>query len=138
MLGTKSVLLPDRSDAITFIAENESSLSSSRFSSASTDSRTASPAIARHMLAHAETTAEQVRHGFRRCLAREPSTEELDQLVRLFERSSKQLASQPDDAVQLATLPLGPLPEGTDAVQAAAGTVVANDLLNLDEMMLKR
>jgi hypothetical protein len=40
--------------------------------------------------------------------------------------------------VKLATDPLGPLPEGTDPVQAAAMTVVGNVLLNLDELFLKR
>jgi hypothetical protein len=33
---------------------------------------------------------------------------------------------------------LGELPSGVEAVEAAAMTVVANALLNLDEMFLKR
>ena len=43
-----------------------------------------------------------------------------------------------ENAMKLATDPLGPLPEKTDPVQAAAMTVVSNVLLNLDEMFLKR
>ena len=41
-------------------------------------------------------------------------------------------------AMAMATDPLGPLPEGRDAAEYAAWTVVANALLNLDEMFLKR
>ena len=41
-------------------------------------------------------------------------------------------------AVHLATDPLGPLPEGADAVNLAAWTTVANVLLNLDETLMKR
>jgi hypothetical protein len=33
---------------------------------------------------------------------------------------------------------LGPLPEGMDVADAAAWTVVANVILNLDEMFMKR
>jgi hypothetical protein len=41
-------------------------------------------------------------------------------------------------AKKLATEPLGMLPDGMSALDAAAMTVVANVLLNLDEMFLKR
>ncbi len=40
--------------------------------------------------------------------------------------------------MQLATDPLGPLPETMKSEDAAAMTVVANILMNLDEMFLKR
>ena len=40
-------------------------------------------------------------------------------------------------AVSLATEPLGALPPGLDAVEAAAWTVVANVLLNLDAVLVK-
>jgi hypothetical protein len=43
-----------------------------------------------------------------------------------------------DSATRLATDPLGPLPEGMDVADAAAWTVVANVILNLDEMFMKR
>ena len=38
----------------------------------------------------------------------------------------------------MATDPLGPLPTGMDVAELAAWTVVANVLLNLDEMLMKR
>ncbi len=40
-------------------------------------------------------------------------------------------------AKQLATDPLGPLPEGWDAVELAALTAVANVILNLDEFLTR-
>jgi hypothetical protein len=38
----------------------------------------------------------------------------------------------------MATDPLGALPEGMDAVEMAAWTVVANAILNLDEFLMRR
>ena len=43
----------------------------------------------------------------------------------------------PDDAEKLATKPLGPLPKGCKADQAAAWTAVCNVILNLDETVTK-
>ena len=40
--------------------------------------------------------------------------------------------------MNLATDPLGALPEGTTAIDAAAFTVIGNVILNLDEMLMKR
>ncbi|MDC0936242.1 PSD1 and planctomycete cytochrome C domain-containing protein [Pirellulales bacterium] len=103
----------------------------------------AAQALARRMMAAAETTIEQARYGFRQCVSREPSEQEVDHLVQLFDVARERLAqppggAEPIEALQLATAPLGPLPAGADPVEAAAWTVVANVLLNLDEMMLKR
>jgi hypothetical protein len=52
----------------------------------------------------------------------------------------KELAGYRTDAKRaaaLATEPLGPLPKGLDPAEAAAWTVVANVLLNLDSVMTK-
>jgi len=38
----------------------------------------------------------------------------------------------------MATEPLGALPEGADAGELAAWTVVANAILNLDEFLMRR
>jgi hypothetical protein len=40
-------------------------------------------------------------------------------------------------AAKLATDPLGPLPEGMNSAEAAAWTVVANVLLNLDGVLMR-
>jgi NADPH:quinone reductase-like Zn-dependent oxidoreductase len=43
----------------------------------------------------------------------------------------------PARAQAMATDPLGPLPAGVDVAEAAAWTVVANALLNLDAVLTK-
>ena len=47
------------------------------------------------------------------------------------------MATDPAKARTLATQPLGELPAGVDAVDAAAWTIVANTYLNLDELLMK-
>ena len=58
--------------------------------------------------------------------------------MKLYDDAKAKFAKDPAKATQLATDPLGPLPTGIDAADAAAWTVVANVLLNLDEMLMKR
>ncbi len=98
----------------------------------------AAQALARKMVEGASTTVEKAQAGFRHCLARPPSQAELDQLVALYEKAHLQFKDNPDRAMQMATDPLGPLPADADAIEMAAWTVVANVLLNLDEMLMKR
>ncbi len=98
----------------------------------------AAQALARQMDAAGETPATAIEHGFRRCLARQPSDQELAALTRLFETTYARLANTPDQAMQLATTPLGPAPADADIVTLAALTVVGNVLLNTDEMIMKR
>ncbi len=47
------------------------------------------------------------------------------------------LERDPAKAKQMATVPLGPVPAGTSELDAAAWTVVANVVLNLDETLSK-
>jgi hypothetical protein len=71
-------------------------------------------------------------------LSRPAEDAEVRRLVNLFDASRTSLAADPARAAALATKPLGPLTEGMDVVDAAAWTVVANVLLNLDETLVKR
>jgi hypothetical protein len=98
----------------------------------------AAQALARRMTKAAPSPSDQARHGFQLCLARPPQERELKRLVALFEEARAELAREPQKAKQLATEPLGPAPAGVDVIDLAAWTVVANVLLNLDEMFLKR
>ncbi|MFM2095013.1 MAG: hypothetical protein RIS70_2137 [Planctomycetota bacterium] len=84
------------------------------------------------------TTQQRVAYGFRLCLSREPSENEVARLVNLYEIAKERYRQQSDAAMKMATDPLGPIPEGGDAVDLAAWTVVSNVLLNLDEMLMKR
>src|SRR5207249_2783762 len=95
----------------------------------------AAQALARRLVRESgPSVADRARYGFRLCLARPPRPEELRRLTDLYDKARAKYAASPKEAEQLATQPLGPLPPGVDAPDLAAWTVVANVLLNLDEM----
>ena len=98
----------------------------------------AAQALARTLLLHEGTIKDQIAEGFKRGLLRDPSESELSALEALFSDTHEELATQPGNAMKLATDPLGALPEGMDSINAAAMVVVCNVLLNVDEMFLKR
>ncbi|MFP6666446.1 MAG: DUF1553 domain-containing protein [Pirellulales bacterium] len=98
----------------------------------------AAQALGRRIAAAGDTTAEKAQFGFRNCLARPPADDELQEIVTLYEQVHDRLAENPDAANKIATMPIGPAPEGADVVELAAWSVVGNVLLNLDEMFMKR
>jgi hypothetical protein len=85
-----------------------------------------------------KTTAEKAAFAFRACLVRPPTDAEVARLVKLHDDAKAKFAKDGSKATQFATNPLGPLSKGTDAADAAAWTVVANVIMNLDEMLMKR
>ncbi|PHS19019.1 MAG: hypothetical protein COA78_01250 [Blastopirellula sp.] len=96
----------------------------------------AAQALARRL--HAEggkTLEEQATYAFRLSLARYPSDIERDRLVTLFQAASEHYAAEPEQAMFIATEPLGPLPENMKAVDLASWTLVCNVLMNLDEYL---
>ena len=98
----------------------------------------AAQALARRIAAHEGSTAERVAYGFRLATARTPEPFEQTRLVKLFDVVRARYADDSAAATLIATMPLGPAPEGADVVDLAAWTVVGNVLLNLDEMFMKR
>ncbi|MFM8274967.1 MAG: DUF1553 domain-containing protein [Gemmata sp.] len=99
----------------------------------------AAQALARRTLEKGgNTTAERAAFAFRACLVREPSGSEVKVLSKLYDDARAKYAQDTTKATQYATAPLGPLPKGIDTADAAAWTVVANVILNLDEMLMKR
>jgi hypothetical protein len=99
----------------------------------------AAQALARRILREGGATVEsRAAFAFRCCLIRLPTPAEQQRLVTLYQQVRARFATQPDQANRFATDPLGPLPAGVDPVEAAAWTTVANVLLNLDEIFLKR
>jgi hypothetical protein len=68
---------------------------------------------------------------------RPPHSEQVEQLVALYERELADYRTDVKSAEQLATDPLGPLPQGMDPAELAAWTVVSNVLLNLDGVLTK-
>ena len=85
-----------------------------------------------------KTTTEKATFAFKACLVRPPTEKEVERLVKLYDDSKAKFAKDATKATQHATNPLGPLPKGVEAADAAAWTVVANVIMNLDEMLMKR
>ena len=80
------------------------------------------------------TTAAAVTLMFRRCLVRPPTDDEVKRLVKLYDAARAKFAKDRDKANQVA----GPVPAMVSIESYAAMTVVANVILNLDEMLMKR
>ena len=98
----------------------------------------ASQALGRRLTREGGTTVtDRVRYGLQLCLARPPKAEQVRTLVELYEKELAHYRGNEADARKLATEPLGPLPEGLNAAEAAAWTTVANVLLNLDGVLTK-
>jgi len=79
----------------------------------------------------------RIRFGLKLVLARPALPEQVAELGKLFESEFAHYRGQEADAAKLATEPLGPLPDGLNPAEAAAWTVVANVLLNLDGVLTK-
>jgi hypothetical protein len=99
----------------------------------------AAQALARRVMEQGGSSlSDRARYAFRLCLIRPPQPSELARLERLYAQSLARFQKQPEAARKLATDPLGPPRKETDVAALASWTVVANVLLNLDEMLLKR
>ncbi|MEA3211967.1 MAG: hypothetical protein QOE70_5024 [Chthoniobacter sp.] len=82
-------------------------------------------------------TAARLRFALQLCLARPPTDAQVQALAALFADELATYRADLPGAAKLATEPLGPLPDGADAAEMAAWTVVANVLLNLDGVLTK-
>ena len=98
----------------------------------------AAQALARRMIESTDNPGQRLSYAFRRCLIRQPSAFELDRLQQLASEAEKTFQRDIEEAIKMATDPLGSLEEGANIAEYAAWTVVANVILNLDEMFLKR
>lgn len=98
----------------------------------------AAQGLARRILnAGGATTEDRARYGLQLCLSRLPTDEEVLAVVSLVADELNYYRDKSEDAVKLATEPLGPLAEGVDPVEAAAWTVAANVLLNMDGILTR-
>ena len=97
----------------------------------------AAQALARRMT-EVESVESQLARGIELALLRSPNTAELKRLKAVYDDLLKEYVAAPDQALAMATMPIGPLPEGADVAHHAALTVVANTILNLDEFLMPR
>ena len=98
----------------------------------------AAQSLARKMAVAGLEMSDRVNRGFLMVLSRPPTSQERERIVALQKSVKARFAQDVEKAKKLATVPLGPLPEGADPADMAAWTVVGNVLLNLDETMMKR
>jgi hypothetical protein len=95
-------------------------------------------ALGRRMLREAPADARaRATFGFRLCLARQPTAEEVGLLVRLYQDNLSRYRNDPAAARTLAATGLSVPAKDLDPAEAAAWAVVANVLLNLDEVLTK-
>jgi hypothetical protein len=97
----------------------------------------AAQSLARRIVAVGGTAAEKLARGFELTLLREPKAEELTPLLALYTKSKERFGKDAEQALAVATNPLGALPAGAEVADVAAWTVVGNVLMNLDEFLMK-
>ncbi len=97
----------------------------------------AAQALGRRMANYSGDLNAQLEYGFRLCTARKPQQQELQRLVQLFNTAHEKYQEDEKSARELATDPLGPLPQQAAPAEYAAWTLVGNVLLNLDEMLMR-
>jgi len=98
----------------------------------------AAQSLARRMIEQGEDPESRITFAFRRSLIRDPDAKEVERLKELARNAYKHYSADSEAAKQMATKPRGPLPDDADVADYAAWTVVANVILNLDEMFMKR
>ena len=98
----------------------------------------AAQAFARRVIEASDSRSEQVRFAFQHALTRQPTADEVGRIARLYEEVYPRFAENDETATEMATNPLGPLPDSADAAELATWTVVCNAVLNLDELLMKR
>jgi hypothetical protein len=95
-------------------------------------------ALARRVVREAGPTVEErAVRAFRLCLSRQPQPHEVQRIIQLYQQQISRYKEDLAAAEKMASSELGSAPEGMDVHQLAAWTVVANVLLNLDEMITK-
>jgi hypothetical protein len=95
-------------------------------------------ALARKAVAKKDAdTQGRVELLFRICLSRKPTAREAERLTKLFEQQLANYRADQKAAEKMATSEIGKSSGETDVAELAAWTVVANVLLNLDEMITK-
>ncbi len=99
----------------------------------------AAQALARRVLDELPkaSDAARIEHAFRLVVSRKPTKQESTRIAALLASKRATFAADAKAAETFATSQLGKLPEGLAASEAAAWTVVANVLLNLDELITK-
>ncbi|MCH7685841.1 MAG: DUF1553 domain-containing protein [Planctomycetes bacterium] len=99
----------------------------------------AAQALARRIVTEGgRTPKDRIRFALQLCTVRPPKEDQVNYLLELYESELDHYRTEPKQAEKIATDPLGPLPKHMHLPELAAWTVVANVLLNLDEVITKQ
>ncbi|WP_145385731.1 DUF1553 domain-containing protein [Stieleria neptunia] len=98
----------------------------------------AAQSFARNMIRAADSAEGRIQYAFQTALIRPPHAAEIERLEQLVTAATETYRESTDDAMKMATDPIGALPDDADPAEYAAWTVVANVILNLDELLMKR
>jgi mono/diheme cytochrome c family protein len=95
-------------------------------------------ALARRMIKEGGSKLEdRLAKGLELALIRPATPQEIAVFAKLFESRRAYYGTHPQEAVKLATDPIGPVPAGSDPAELAAYTAVGNVILNLDEFITR-
>jgi hypothetical protein len=94
-------------------------------------------ALARRAAKKEGGVEQRVEFLFLTCLSRTPTAVEVERLTKLYEQQLANYRADAKAAEKMATSELKKAAENADLAELAAWTVVANVLLNLDEMITK-
>jgi hypothetical protein len=97
----------------------------------------AAQSLARRIAAVKGTPEEKLNEGVELTLLRAPKPVEQKELLSLYNKSRERFLRDANQALAVATNPLGAAPAGSDIADLAAWTVVGNVLMNLDEFLMK-
>jgi hypothetical protein len=96
-------------------------------------------ALARRVMAEGgPTTSDRARFALQLCLCHSPEDQAVRRLIALHDREVEHYRQDENAALKLSTGERGPLPPGMWSADAAAWTVCANVLLNMDGVLVKR
>ncbi|MEX2187691.1 MAG: PSD1 and planctomycete cytochrome C domain-containing protein [Pirellulales bacterium] len=98
----------------------------------------AAAALANRVLTESgATTRERITHAMRLCVSRAATDMEIDRIAALLASEQAHFAQDAEAAKKLTSSRGGGVPAGVEPAELAAWTVVANVLLNLDEVVTK-
>jgi hypothetical protein len=98
----------------------------------------AARALAQLMIAASDQDTQRIHAGFRRCVARDASADELPLITELLKESRNRFQATPALATELNKVGTIPITPNLDPAEVAAWTIVASTLLNMDETISKR
>jgi hypothetical protein len=93
--------------------------------------------LAERMVSAGHTPADRIAAGFRLATARRPESAELDVMVKVYERQLARFRSSTAEATRLLSVGEARRNTALDPAEHAAMTMVANLILNLDEVITK-